>query len=58
MVPIEFSHSSRAFDGAATIAASVEHVSDEGQGPMILESLACGEGECVPLPLIKVRYGS
>ena len=57
MVPIEFLHSSRVFDDAAAIVASVEHVSYEG-GPMILESLACGEGECVPLPPIKVRYSS
>jgi len=41
----------RVFDAAAAIVAGIEHVSYEGQGPMILESMASGDGERVPLSL-------
>jgi len=47
----------RLFDGAAAILGAAERASFEGQGPMLLEALAAGEGRVVRLPLERDEGG-
>ncbi len=41
----------RLFDGAAHLLGLLDHASYEGQGGMLLEHMAAGEGETIVLPL-------
>lgn len=47
----------RLFDGAAALLGVADKSSFEGQGPMMLEALAAGEGLAVPLPLQRDGQG-
>jgi hydrogenase maturation protein HypF len=54
---IAASSAGRLFDAAASLIAGVHTVSYEGQGPMLMESMAEGSGEFVELPLERDEDG-
>jgi hydrogenase maturation protein HypF len=47
----------RLFDAAASLVLGIESASYEGQGPMMLESIARKDTEAVELPLVPDAYG-
>ena len=47
----------RLFDGAAHLVGLIAHASYEGQGGMLLEQAAAGEGETIALPLNEDAQG-
>jgi hydrogenase maturation protein HypF len=54
---VQTSSVGRLFDAAASLVLGIDTASFEGQGPMMLESVAAPESERVPLPLARDRQG-
>jgi hydrogenase maturation protein HypF len=47
----------RLFDAAASLLGLCDKASFEGEAPMLLEAIACGETEAAPLPLLEDESG-
>ena len=54
---VQTSSVGRLFDAAASLVLGIETASFEGQGPMMLESVAALESKAVPLPLARDTEG-